>query len=146
MLSQTAWRIGRAFTAGRGNAPAEFHQVEVQINGLAKSLKLLAETMFSEEAEILRVADQGIQDGFATILNSCQQLIEDLDSLMDQYQIIKKTRTTGGFTIERSWSSMALAQYPTMMWTTEGGNINHLLHLLEMHTHMISLMRQALLR
>lgn len=146
MLSQTAWKIGRAFTAGRAKAPTEFHEVELQVNSLAKALKLLAETMFSEEADVWKDAQPGTQDGFATILNSCQQSIEDLDSLMDQYQVIKKIRTTGGFSVERSWSDMVLAQYHTMMWTTEGGNINHHLHLLKMHTHMISLVRQALQR
>ncbi|CAI6333501.1 unnamed protein product [Periconia digitata] len=146
LLSQTAWKIGRAFIAGGANAPAEFHEVETQINALARALKLLAETMFSEEADILRVAHQHVQKDFSAIVHSCQQPIEDLDSLMDQYQVIKKTRTTGGFAIERSWSDLVVAQYQTMMWTTEGGNIFHLMGLLKMRTHMISLVRQALLR
>ncbi|KAF2680587.1 hypothetical protein K458DRAFT_434198 [Lentithecium fluviatile CBS 122367] len=145
MLSQTAWKVGRAFTAGRKNAPAEFHEVEAEINGLAKVLKLLAEAMFAESDDsLLKQADQEIQEGLTTILASCQQTIQDLDSLMDQYQVVKKTRTQGGFAIERSWSELVINQYQTMMWTTEGGNIQHLRYLLKMHSSSISLTKQAL--
>lgn len=147
MLSQTAWKIGRAFTAGRTNAPPEFQEVESEVNGLAKALKLLAEALFAEsETSLLKQADQEIQDGFATIISSCSRTIHDLDSLMDQYQIIKKTRTSGGFAIERSWSDLVIAEYKTMMWTTEGGNIRHLRSLLQMHTHTITLTKKAIQR
>jgi hypothetical protein len=146
MLSQTAWKIGRAFTAGLSNIPSKFQEVEVEINALAKALKLLAETMFAEEDGLLGQADQNTQDGFATIMNSCQQTIGDLDSLMDQYQSTKKTQTGAGFTIERSWNDLMIAQYQTMIWTTDGGNINHLQHLLKTYMSAMSLIKQALQR
>ncbi|KAF2638918.1 hypothetical protein P280DRAFT_430454 [Massarina eburnea CBS 473.64] len=143
MLSQTAWKIGRTFTAGRKNAPPEFLEVEAEINGLAKSLKLLAGTMFAEENDLLKKADQDTRDGFHSILRSCQRTIHDLDSLMDQYQVIKKTKTSSGFTVERSWSDLVVAQYQTMMWTTDGSNIKDLRYLLQAHTATTSLLKQA---
>lgn len=147
MLSQLAWKIGRAFTAGRKGAPPEFLEVETEVNGLAKSLKFLAETLFADlDDGILKQADQETLDGVATILSSCRQTINDLESLMDRYQVIKKHRTPGGFAIERSWSDRVLAEYKTMMWTTEGGDIQSLRHMLHMHTSTIILTAQALQR
>lgn len=147
MLSQLAWKIGRAFTAGRKGAPAEFQGVEAEINGVAKSLKLLAETLFADSEDgLLQRADRETQDAIATILNSCHRTVHDLDSLMDQYQVIKKHRTPGGFAIERSWSDLVLTQYKTMMWTTEGGDIQNLRNILQTHTSTITVTMQALQR
>ncbi|KAF2474289.1 uncharacterized protein BDR25DRAFT_256055 [Lindgomyces ingoldianus] len=145
MLSQLAWKIGRAFTAGRKGAPTEFLEVETEINGLAKALKLLAETLFADlDESLLEKADKETQAGVATIVLSCQRTVNDLDSLMDQYQVIKKHRTVGGFAIERTWSDLVLASYKTMMWTTEGGNIQNLRNMLRMHTSSIALTMQAM--
>ncbi|KAF2868292.1 hypothetical protein BDV95DRAFT_630526 [Massariosphaeria phaeospora] len=145
MLSQVAWKIGRAFTAGRKGAPSEFLDVETQINRLAKALKLLAEAIFADtDDSVLKQADKDIQDGVVTTLNSCQRTINDLDSLTDQYQVTKKHRTVGGFAIERSWSDMVLAEYKAMIWTTDGGSIQTLRDMLQMHTSTISLIMQAL--
>ena len=147
MLSQIAWKIGRAFTAGRKNAPAQFHEIESEVNGLAKALKLLAETMFAEsDSGLLEHADQEIEESLATILTCCQRTVQDLDSLMEQYQIVRKTRTPTGFVVERSWSDLIITQYRTMMWTTEGGDIQHLQTLLKMHTNSITAIKQALQR
>ncbi|KAF2795649.1 hypothetical protein K505DRAFT_239398 [Melanomma pulvis-pyrius CBS 109.77] len=145
MLSQLAWKIGRAFTAGRKGAPPEFLEVETEVNGLAKSLKFLAETLFADlDDGILKQADQETLDGVATILSSCRQTVHDLESLIDRYQVIKKHRTPGGFAIERSWSDRVLVEYKTIMWTTEGGDIQSLRHTLHMHTTTIILTAQAL--
>jgi hypothetical protein len=147
MLSQLAWKIGRAFTAGRKGAPAEFLEVETAVNSLAKALKLLAEALFAEaDDSVLNKADQETQEGVATILTSCQRTVQDLDSLLDQYQVIKKHRTAGGFAIDRSWSDLVIAQYKTMLWTTEGGRIQDLRNMLQMHTSTITLTMQALQR
>ncbi|KAF2490368.1 hypothetical protein BU16DRAFT_552854 [Lophium mytilinum] len=145
MLSQLAWKIGRAFTAGRKGAPAAFLEVETEVNGLARALKLLAETLFADaDDSVLSKADKDTKYGVATILLSCQQTLHDLDSLTDQYQIIKKHRTSGGFAVERSWSDLVLCSYKTMMWTTEGGNIQALRNMLHMHMSTITLTMQAL--
>jgi hypothetical protein len=42
MLSQTAWRIGRAFTQGKKSAPAEFAEVEREADGLSEALQLVS--------------------------------------------------------------------------------------------------------
>ncbi|KAF2181890.1 hypothetical protein K469DRAFT_671176 [Zopfia rhizophila CBS 207.26] len=145
MLSQLAWKIGRAFTAGRKGAPVEFLEVETEINRLAKALKLLAETLFADaDNKVLSQTDKETQVGVATILLSCQRTVNDLDSLIDQYQVIKKQRTPGGFAIDRSWSDLVLHSYKTMMWTTEGGNIQNLRNILQVHTSTITLVMQAL--
>jgi hypothetical protein len=147
MLSQVAWKIGRAFSACRKNAPAEFQDVETEIGGLAKALKLLAETLHAEsERDLFQSADREIQDGIGTILNSCQRTVNDLDSLIDQYQVIKKHRTVGGFAIERSWSDLVLAEYKTILWTTDGGNLHNLRDLLQMYTNSMTVLMQALQR
>jgi hypothetical protein len=147
MLSQKAWKIGRAFHACQKDAPAELHYVETDIGGLAKALKRLAETLHAEsEGELLQSADQETKDGISAILRSCQQTVNDLDSLIDQYQVIKKHRTVGGFAIERSWSDLVLASYKTMIWTTEGGNLANLRDVLQTHTSFITILVKALQR
>jgi hypothetical protein len=147
MLSQVAWRTGRAFTSGRASAPREFLQVESELNGVAKSLKLLAETLLLDGSEqLIQQAEANIQNGLATILLSCKRTLDDLESLIDQYQVIKKNRTSGGYTVERSWSELVIQNYSSMMWTTEGGNIQDLRELLHVHTASISLTKNALQR
>ncbi|KAF1942046.1 hypothetical protein EJ02DRAFT_503046 [Clathrospora elynae] len=145
ILSQVAWKIGRTFSACRKDVPVEFHHVEAEISSLAKTLKLLAETLHNESEKILfQSADKEIQDGIGTVLGSCQRTINNLDSLIDQYQVIKKHRTVGGFAIERSWSDLVLAEHKTMIWTTEGGSLQSLWDLLQMHTSSITILTQAL--
>lgn len=171
MLSQLAWKIGRAFTAGRKGAPAEFVEVESEVNGLAKALKLLAETLFTDSSDAPATASAGDGDGadrragyeeggssmlaranaetrsgVEVILQSCRQTLKDLESLVEQYQVIRKHRTSGGFSIERSWSDLVLSAYKKMLWTAEGGNIQALRNMLHMHTSTINLTMQALQR
>jgi len=147
MLSQVAWKTGRIFTAGRKDAPSDFHAVETDISGLAQALKLLAEAIHAEEVHgLISKASQETQDGVTIILSSCERTIHDLDSLVDRYQVIRKHRTVGGFAIERSWSDLVLAQYDTIMWTTEGGNLHDLSNLLQMHTKSIRLLTEAVRR
>jgi hypothetical protein len=147
MLSQKAWKIGRTFYACQKNAPAELRYVEMEIGSFAKALKLLAEALHTEsEGELFRSAYQETKDGIGTILRSCQRIIDDLDSLIDQYQVIKKHRTVGGFAIERSWSDLVLASYRTMIWTTEGGDLANLREMLRTHTNSITILVEALQR
>ncbi|KAF2854320.1 hypothetical protein T440DRAFT_272953 [Plenodomus tracheiphilus IPT5] len=145
MLSQTAWRIERAFAAGRKDAPTEFQVIEVEIGGLARALKLLAEALHaSTDFDTLRTAGETIQNGISTVISSCQRTVSDLDSLIDQHQVIKKHRTVGGFAIERTWSDLVLAGHKTMLWTTEGGGLQDLKELLQLHTNSITLTIQAI--
>jgi hypothetical protein len=147
MLSQVAWRTGRAFSSGRKTTPREFIQIDAELNGVAKALKLLAETLFADPTEaILSQVDKRTQSGIAVIILSCKRTLEDLESLIDQYQVIKKNPTAGGYTVERSWSDLVVMNYQHMMWTSEGGTIHQLREILRMHTATISLVRQALQR
>jgi hypothetical protein len=147
MLSQKAWRIGRAFAACQKQAPPELGYIEVEIGGLAKALTLLAETLYAEcENDLFQSADQQTRAGIATIIRSCQRAVDDLDSFVDQYQVIKKHRTVGGFAIERAWSDLVLSGYNTIFWTTEGGDLNSLRDLLQVHTNSMTVLTQALQR
>ncbi|KAJ4991702.1 hypothetical protein SVAN01_02817 [Stagonosporopsis vannaccii] len=147
MLSQVAWRTGRAFIAGRKDAPPDFQVVETDISSVAQALKQLAETLHADaNPTLISRSDQETQDGVAIILSSCQRTIHDLDSLIDRYQVIRKHRTPGGFAIERSWSDLVLAQYESIIWTTEGGSLHDLSSLLQMHTKSIRLLAEAVQR
>lgn len=143
MLSQTAWKIGRAFTAGRRGAPAEFTEIETEANGLSTALKLVAETLHSDDSILSRGSDQ-MKAGVGMILESAQRSLEDLESFVDQYGVIRKRQTNGGFVVERTWSDVVLANYKTIKWTTEGGDIQALRNMLQMHTNTINLTMQAL--
>ncbi|KAI8940761.1 hypothetical protein NX059_002026 [Plenodomus lindquistii] len=146
MLSQAAWMLEQAFAAGRKDAPADLQVIEAEIGGFARALKLLAEALQNTSPEVLQLAGRAVQDGISTIILSCQRTINDLDSLIDQYQVIKKRPTTSGFAIERTWSHLVLAEYKTMLWTTNGGTLQDLKGLLQLHTNFVALTTQAIQR
>jgi hypothetical protein len=145
MLSQVAWRTARAFTSGRRDAPYEFHEVELELSRLAKSLKLLAETLFLEETEsIIEQTTQTTREGVYTVIQFCQHTLDYLESLVEQYQYVPKREPGGRQVIERRWSPLVLKNFNAMMWTTEGGSIRDLRNMLHVHTSTTALVRQAL--
>ena len=145
MLSQTAWKIGRAFTQGKKSAPSEFAEVESEAQGLSEALKLVAETLHAD-GSILLQADDSTQEAIATILEAAQKTLADLESFVERYTVIKRRPTNGGlgFSVDRQFSEAVMANYKTLKWTTEGGNITALRDMLNMHTNTISLTMQAL--
>lgn len=146
-LSQVAWKVGRAFTADQKIAPIEFKDVETKLSALAKALKGLAEALHIDvESRFIAEADEDIQHGIKLVLESCTRTVNDLDSLVDHNQVIKKHRTVGGFAIERTWSDLVFSKYETMIWTPEGGDLHTLQELLHMHTTSMSLLLHALQR
>ena len=68
MLSQTAWRIGRAFTQGRKSAPAEFAEVEREADGLSEALNVEGEEF----------GDSRIMDTLKTIATLSADQIRDV--------------------------------------------------------------------
>lgn len=144
MLSQTAWKIGRAFAHGKKSAPSEFAEVEREANSLSDAFKLVAETLHAD-GSVLSSADEDTITAVDAILDSARRTLDDLDSFVERYQVIKKKKTSGGgFAVERSWSDVVIANYRTFKWTTEGGDINDLRNMLQMHTNSINLTMQAL--
>lgn len=143
MLSQTAWKIGRAFTKGKGSAPAEFAEVEGEANGLSDALKITAETLH-DDGSILSRTEPETRAAVNAILDSAARTLGDLESFVARYQVIRKRETSTGFVVERSWSDLILANYKTFKWTTEGGNLTDLRNMLQMHTNTINLTMQAL--
>lgn len=148
MLSQVAWRTGRAFVPKGGNrkaAPREFVDVEDELNRLAKALKRLAESLFSEDTEAFVLdSDRSSQEGIAAILLSCKRTLDDLESYIEQYQVIRKKKTAGGYTVERSWSDLVFSNFANMIWTAEGGSIYTLREMLAMHCITIAMLRTVL--
>ncbi|KAM0714310.1 hypothetical protein Q7P37_010097 [Cladosporium fusiforme] len=144
MLSQTAWKVARAFTQGQKSAPAEFAEIEREANGLSDALKLVAETLHSDGSTLER-ADDNTKSAVSTIIDSAQRTLSDLESFVERYRILRKEQTSNGFTSERrTWSEVVLANYKTLAWTTEGGSISALRDMLHIHTSTINLTMQAL--
>jgi hypothetical protein len=108
MLSQTAWKIGRAFSKGAKSAPAEFREVESEANGLSEALKLTAEALH-EDGSILSRAEPETRVAINAILESAGRTLGDLESFIDRYQVIKKRETNGGFVVEKNFSDVVLA-------------------------------------
>ena len=145
MLSQLAWRIGRAFTSGRAGAPTEFQEVENELQSLTTSLTLLAEALDQDDSIISR-ADEKTKEGLDKILGSCRQTLENLDSFVSQYQEIKRLDGENNMATQRSWKRLLVRNYKTICWTGEGGTIQALRNMLHMHVNSISLTMQALHR
>lgn len=137
MLSQTAWRVGRAFTPGKKIVPVEFAEVEREAERLSEALRVVAETL-SSNASILDKAEDTTKSAISTILDSSQRTLDDLESFVARYKTIKPG--TG----ERSWSDLVITNYKTLKWTAEGGGISALRDLLYVHTNTINITMQAL--
>ena len=73
LLSSLAWKIGTAFTSGRAGAPAEFREVENELDGLKKSITMLADTLDTDDS-ILARADDRTKEGLIKILDCCQEV------------------------------------------------------------------------
>ncbi|KAL9100582.1 MAG: hypothetical protein Q9163_004056 [Psora crenata] len=142
LLSSLAWKIGRAFTSGRGGAPAEFAEVKNELEGLASAIVSLCNAL-EEDNSILARADNRTKEGLCTILDSCRQTLENLDSFVNQYQEVIKPEGERG-SVQRKWTSSFLRNYKKMWWTLEGGNIQDLRNMLQMHVQSISVTMQAL--
>ncbi len=143
MLSQQAWKVGRAFTQGRNSAPAEFAEVEREANGLSDALKITAETLHEDDG-ILSRAEPETKVAVNAILQSARRTLADMESFVERYQVIRKRKTNGGFVVEKSWSDVIMANYKTFKWTTEGGTLTDLRNMLQVHTNTITLTMQAL--
>lgn len=142
-LSHTAWKLGRAFTRGTKGAPSEFAEVERELNGLSEALKLVAESLHEDDS-ILSQAEDQTKHAVNTIFESVAKTLQDLESFVERYQVIKKHDSGYDFLEKRSWSSVVLANYRTFKWTTEGGDIHALRTMLQMHVDCIDLTMQAL--
>ena len=142
MLSQLAWKIGCAFTAGRKGAPAQFAEVEQELQSLAATVTLLADTLHEDDS-LLAGSDEKTRDGLTKILGCCSQSLSNLEAFVKQYQEVRKSDEAGGIT-QRSWKTVLIKNYKTIIWTTEGGNIQSLRNMLALHTQSLSLAMQAL--
>ena len=147
MVSQLAWKIGCAFTAGRAGAPHEFVEVENELRSLTTSLDLLAETIEDDDGVLARANDP-TKAGVSKVLICARQTLQDLESFVVRYQEIRRPDpiTTPDCQLERSWKKLLIKNWKTVWWTTEGGSIQALRDMLQMHTSSITLTMQALQR
>ena len=70
-LVALAWKIGRAFSAGKAGAPAEFREVERELEGLTASIALLADTLDSDHS-ILAKAESRAKKSLEQTIASCR--------------------------------------------------------------------------
>ncbi|CAO2649412.1 Nn.00g067970.m01.CDS01 [Neocucurbitaria sp. VM-36] len=123
MVSQVAWKIGRAFSAGRKDAPAEFQEVETEIGGLATALKLLAETLHAEsEKSMFHSADKEIQDenvvaSMAERVDSMYHSSSNLDQELDEIN-----RIVQDLSMNNVAPPPVPTRNPTRSTTAEGAN------------------------
>ena len=147
MLSNIAWKVGRSFSSGFRSAPEEFPLIESEADGLATVLTMLTEAL-SQDAQygLLEQSTDKTKQGVQRIFTSCQRTLEDLESLLRSYQLVKRTHTSHRVSIERVWNETILRNYKTVIWTADGGSIMALRNLLQMHTSTITLLIHALER
>ena len=115
MLSQLSWKIECAFRSGRAGAPAEFQKVEIELRRLTKSITSFAQA-FDDDDCLLDRADQDTRTVLASILGFVHQVLNDLESLICQYQEIKRTGDSGWFLGQRSWKQIFVRNYRTIWW------------------------------
>lgn len=146
-ISRVAIRISHAFAVRAEHIPESFSVTEIQIRDLASALNQLADTLHNEAADrMIQEAGEALQQGIEVMLGSCKRAINDLDTLVDRNQVIRKHRTVGGFAIERSWSDSVVTGHDSMRWTVDGGDLHSLVDLLQIYTHSVNLLVEALHR
>lgn len=72
--------------------------------------------------------------------------LENLNALVDQYQEIRKPEGNASLAVQRVWKPIFIRNYKKIWWTSEGGGIDALRSMLEMHVNSINLTLQALQR
>ncbi|SMQ53074.1 unnamed protein product [Zymoseptoria tritici ST99CH_3D7] len=144
MLSQSAWKIGQAFRCGNKNAPAIFTEVEREANALSDVLNLIARTLHDDQGNVLALAGDETKSAIDEILDYARDTLAHLMVVVDTYQVVTKTATSaGGFTVERKWRAVVTSHFDDMVWTADGGNIDDLLDVMQMHTDAVRRMTHA---
>ena len=111
LLSQIAFKIGQAFTAGRKSAPAEFGDIQRLLFTLSSALDLVAENLPKDKGgspspfSPAPSNSQFTSDGNGTpqankvlgeILKNCRTILEHLQCLVDKYLKIDPHETSEG--------------------------------------------------
>ncbi|KAK4560770.1 hypothetical protein LTR86_005349 [Recurvomyces mirabilis] len=138
MLSQTAWKCGRAMSSAGKNSPAEFAEVHSACDALSEALKLAAEALHQQDESDDQL-DGAIRPQMDPVFRSAEVTLREFESFIERYQMVKKRQTTGGSIVERTWSDLVLANYRTIRWTTQGGSIRELSQKLQIHTQSITI-------
>lgn len=133
MLSQLAFKLGRAFTSGRKSAPAEFQEVQNQLYSLSKALDSFKH-LPSQTGESLQPAD-----GLSEIIKNCRSTLEHLEQLVDKYLIIQEESDN-----KKRWREELVRNWKKIKWTTEGGDLSKLHHNLGVHITSLNLAVQAM--
>ena len=65
---------------------------------------------------------------------------------MNKYQEVRKTERSHGVAAPPVWKGSVVRNYKKLLWTSEGGNIQTLRDMLQMHVGSINIMIHALHR
>jgi len=72
--------------------------------------------------------------------------LRNLESLVNKYQEVRKTERSHGVAAPRVWRGSVVRNYKKLSWTSEGGNVQTLRDMLQMHVGSINIMINALNR
>ena len=72
--------------------------------------------------------------------------MQNLESLVNQYQEIRKIEGTYRVSTPRVWKASVVRNYKKLLWTSEGGNIQALRSMLQLHVGSTNVMVQAIQR
>ncbi|CRG84159.1 hypothetical protein PISL3812_01482 [Talaromyces islandicus] len=130
MLSQLAWTISQAFTSGRKSAPAEFKEVQNQVDSLCHALDSLK--LLSPQHD----ADAG--NSITPILQNCRFTLEHLETLVNKYMVIDD-QGDAGESPKKRWREGIRKNWKKVRWTSEGGDLARLQHNLGVHINSLNL-------
>jgi hypothetical protein len=155
MLSQLAYKIGRAFSSGRKSAPAEFEEVQKHLFALGGALGLLANDKSEKpisspgraqkalkEGDVVDVQDQMLEQ----MTLNCRETLIHLETLVNKYMEIDPNSKTSAETTLRSWQQEVRKNWKKIKWTTEGGDLDKLRNNLAVHVSGLTLALSAMHR
>ncbi|EPE34329.1 hypothetical protein GLAREA_10023 [Glarea lozoyensis ATCC 20868] len=148
LMGKLALKLGRAFTKGRKSAPAEFHEVENQLYSLSIALNALehanseGNVVFSltqsHPASATLPEQTEPSDSVGVMVRSCEQTLKHLETIVEKYSDIGKSRESGEPILKR-WKRTLKDNWKKVAWTTEGGDLATLRSQLAVHINSLNL-------
>ncbi|KAF2673896.1 hypothetical protein BT63DRAFT_437485 [Microthyrium microscopicum] len=150
LLSQIAYKIGRALSSGRKSAPSEFLETQDLLNTLENVLKLVARELPKQDVSA-EPDDQEESKGklsendtilLSDMLQGCHRTLSHLEAIVVKYEVIdpKYSESTKS---ERVQDEVKMS-WKMIIWTKEGGDIIKLKTTLTAHINGLTLAVGAL--
>lgn len=131
MLSKLAWNIAQAFSSGRGSAPAEFQEVQNQLQSLCHALDSVKSLSSQRRGD-------STAGTIAPILQNCRSTLEHLEGVVSKYMIIDTPKEASN-SRSRQWHHEIRKNWKKIRWTREGGDLARLQHNLGVHVNSLNL-------